>query len=242
MAAFNDIDSAIKKFTNNGNPYYALFVNGVKIDTNAVYEDIDEASEKLRDDLTPYKNSKNSWDDKIVVYCFNDKNAPTKLSVNEIKNKCSAAISLRFPDVRENNSGSNVNREVIEMLTLLRNDLATQKEKLASLEAELIEDDEDDEDDENPIIGSLKRNPEVMDGVINMAAMALGKLFNTTKVSALGSIDKIENNEPIDSVSLNNSIEILSKNDPKLVEHLAYLANLSLENPTQFNFLTSMLK
>ena len=131
--------------------------------------------------------------------------------LDEIKNKCSAAISLRFPDVRENNSGSNVNREVIEMLTLLRNDLATQKEKLASLEAELIEDDEDDEDDENPIIGSLKRNPEVMDGVINMAAMALGKLFNTTKVSALGSIDKIENNEPIDSVSLNNSIEILSK-------------------------------
>lgn len=237
MAAFNDLDSAIRKFTNNGNPFYALYVNGIKVDTNSMYEDIEEASEKLRDDLSPYKNSKNSWDDKIVVYCFNDKTSPTKLSANEIKNKCTAAITIRFPDVRERDNSGGSSREIIEILTILKNDLNVQKEKLASLQAELETDDENDEDnfDDNPIIGSLKRNPEVMDGIINMAAVALGKIFVKNPVSTIGSINTSDN-------SIQNSISILETADPKLCEHLAILADMAVNNPNQFNFLISMLK
>jgi hypothetical protein len=238
MAAYNDLESAIKKFTNNGNPYYALYVNGVKIDTNSVLDDIEEASEKLRDDLSPYKNSKNSWDDKIVVYCFNDKHAATKLSANEIKNKCTAAITIRFPDVRDrDNSNNGSSREIIEILTIMRNDLNVQKEKLASLQAELEsdEDDEDDDFDSNPIIGSLKRNPEVMDNIVNMAATAIGKIFVKNPVNAIGSVN-------LDDNSIENSISILEAADPKLNEHLAILADMATNNPSQFNFLISMLK
>lgn len=239
MAAYNDLDSAIKKFTNNGNPYYALYVNGVKIDTNSVFDDIEEASEKLRDDLSPYKNSKNSWDDKIVVYCFNDKHAATKLSANEIKNKCTAAITIRFPDVRDrDNSNNGSSREIIEILTIMRNDLNIQKEKLASLQAELESDEDEDNDDDfdsNPIIGSLKRNPEVMDNLVTMAATAIGKIFIKNPVNAIGSIDPVNN-------SIANSISILEAADPKLDEHLAILADMAVNNTNQFNFLISMLK
>jgi len=112
-----------------------------------------------------------------------------------------------------------------------------QREKIASVEAELQDNDDEDDDDGNPIIGALKSNPELMNTIVTGAMAALGNIFKKpTTITALGSIE-VNHDEKI-----SKSIEILKANDEKLSDHLEILANMSIENPGQFKWLISMLK
>jgi hypothetical protein len=66
---------------------------------------------------------------------------------------------------------------------------------------------------------------------------ALGNIFKKqSTITALGSVE-VDQDE-----KLTKSIEILKANDDKLSDHLEILANMSIENPTQFKWLISMLK
>jgi len=238
MAAYTTSESTIKKFLNNGYPYFSFYVNGIKIASNENANDIEDASEKLRDELLTYENNEiSSWDDKIIVYTFADKNVMLKAGKTDISYKCSAALTVRFPDKRQNNSyKTDSSFQVLQILQEMRNDMNIQREKLAALEAEM-QDDDDDEDDGNPIIGALKSNPELMNTIVTGAMAALGGLFQKNKpITALGSVE-VDQDE-----KLSKSIEILKDNDDKLSDHLEILANMSIENPTQFKWLISMLK
>ena len=55
MAAYTTSESTVKKFLNNGYPYFSFYVNGVKIASNENASDIEDASEKLRDELLTYE-------------------------------------------------------------------------------------------------------------------------------------------------------------------------------------------
>jgi hypothetical protein len=239
MAAYTTSESTIKKFLNNGYPYFSFYVNGVKIASNENASDIEDASEKLRDELLTYENNEiSSWDDKIIVYTFADKNVMLKAGKTDISHKCSAALTVRFPDKRQNNTyKTDSSFQVLQILQEMRNDMNIQREKIASLEAELKDDDDEDDDDGNPIIGALKSNPELMNTIVTGAMTALGNIFKKpSTITALGSIE-VDQDE-----KLTKSIEILKANDEKLSDHLEILANMSIENPVQFKWLISMLK
>jgi hypothetical protein len=236
MAAYTTSESTIKKFLNNGYPYFSFYVNNVKVASNENSSDIEDASEKLRDELLTYENNEiSSWDDKIIVYTFADKNVMLKAGKTDISHKCSAALTVRFPDKRQNNTyKTDSSFQVLQILQEMRNDMNIQREKIASLEAEL---QDDDDDDDNPIIGALKSNPELMNTIVTGAMAALGNIFKKpTTITALGSIE-VDQDE-----KLSKSIEILKANDENLSDHLEILANMSIENPGQFKWLISMLK
>jgi hypothetical protein len=211
--------------------------------SNENINDIEEASERLKDDLLPYEmNDLNSWEDKIVIYTFASAQTLQKVTKTDIAHKCSAALTVRFPDKRQNNmykTDNTANIQVLQILQEMRQDMNIQREKIASLEAEIQNDDDDDDDnDDNPIIGALKKNPELMNNLINGAVIALGSIFkkSTPVATALGSINNDDDNK------LLNSLEILKANDDNLADHLEILANMSIENPTQFKMLIGMLK
>jgi hypothetical protein len=236
MAAYTTSESTVKKFLNNGYPYFSFYVNGLKLASNENSSDIEDASEKLRDELLTYENNDiSSWDDKIIVYTFADKNVMLKAGKTDISHKCSAALTVRFPDKRQNNTyKTDSSFQVLQILQEMRNDMNIQREKIASLEAEMQ--DDDDEQDDNPIIGALKSNPELMNTIVTGAMTALGNIFK--KPVAITSLGSVEN----DDDKLLKSIEILKANDDKLADHLEILANMSIENPGQFKWLISMLK
>jgi hypothetical protein len=239
MAAYTTSESTVKKFLNNGYPYFSFYVNGLKIASNENSSDIEDASEKLRDELLTYENNDiSSWDDKIVVYTFADKNVMLKAGKTDISHKCSAALTVRFPDKRQNNTyKTDSSFQVLQILQEMRNDMNIQREKIASLEAEMQDDDDEDDDNSNPIIGALKSNPELMNTIVTGAMSALSGLFQKNKpITALGSVE-IDQDE-----KLLKSIEILKENDDKLSDHLEILANMSIDNPGQFKWLISMLK
>jgi hypothetical protein len=238
MAAYITSESTVKKFLNNGYPYFSFYANGLKIASNENASDIDEASEKLRDELLTYENNQlSSWDDKIIVYTFADKNVMLKAGKTDISHKCSAALTVRFPDKRQDNTyKTDSSFQVLQILQEMRNDMNIQREKIASLEAELQDDYNEDDDDSNPIIGALKSNPELMNTIVTGAMSALGNIFKKpSRITALGSIE-VDQEE-----KLAKSIEILKANDDKLSDHLEILANMSIENPGQFKWLISML-
>jgi hypothetical protein len=239
MAAFDNINSLTKKFINNGFPYFSIYINGSKAYSNSNIDDIEEAAELIKDELISFETSPTSYDDKIVIYTSDNKLFIQKSALKDLKERCSAALTARFPDQRQannNNSGA-ANLQVLQILQEMRNDMNIQREKLASLEAEMQDDDEEDDDDSNPIIGALKSNPELMNTIVTGAMSALGNIFKKpSTITALGSVE-VDQDE-----KLNKSIEILKANDDKLSDHLEILANMSIENPGQFKWLISMLK
>jgi hypothetical protein len=238
MAAFDNINSLQKKFINNGFPYFSIYENGLRSFSNILVDDIEEASEILKDELLDFEKSPTAYDSKIAIYTSDNKLFIQKSALKDLKEKCSAALTVRFLDQRQannNNSGA-ANLQVLQILQEMRNDMNIQREKIASLEAEMQDDDEDD-DDGNPIIGALKSNPELMNTIVTGAMAALGGLFQKNKpITALGSVEVEQDDK------LNKSIEILKANDDKLADHLEILANMSIDNPGQFKWLISMLK
>jgi hypothetical protein len=239
MAAYTTSESTVKKFLNNGYPYFSFYANNLKIASNENASDIESASELLRDELLAYENNdSSSWDDKIIVYTFADKNTMLKAGKTDISHKCSAALTVRFPDKRYyNNYKTDSSFQVLQILQEMRNDMNIQREKIAYLEAEIQDDDNDDDDNSNPIIGALKSNPELMNTIVTGAMAALGNIFKKpSTITTLGSVE-VDQDE-----KLTKSIEILKANDDKLSDHLEILANMSIENPGQFKWLISMLK
>jgi hypothetical protein len=239
MAAFDNINSLQKKFINNGFPYFSIYENGLRSFSNILVDDIEEASEILKDELLDFEKSPTAYDSKIAIYTSDNKLFIQKSALKDLKEKCSAALTVRFLDQRQannNNSGA-ANLQVLQILQEMRNDMNIQREKIASLEAELQDDDDEDDDDSNPIIGALKSNPELMNTIVTGAMAALGNIFKKpSTITALGSII-VDQDE-----KLTKSIEILKANDEKLSDHLEILANMSIENPGQFKWLISMLK
>jgi len=237
MAAFDNINSLQKKFINNGFPYFSIYENGLRSFSNILVDDIEEASEILKDELLDFEKSPTSYDSKIAIYTSDNKLFIQKSALKDLKEKCSAALTVRFLDQRQaNNNNQSANLQVLQILQEMRNDMNIQREKIASLEAEL-QDDDDEDDHGNPIIGALKSNPELMNTIVTGAMTALGNIFKKpSTITALGSIE-VDQDE-----KLTKSIEILKANDDKLSDHLEILANMSIENPGQFKWLISMLK
>ena len=237
MAAFDNINSLQKKFINNGFPYFSIYENGLRSFSNILVDDIEEASEILKDELLDFEKSPTAYDSKIAIYTSDNKLFIQKSALKDLKEKCSAALTVRFLDQRQaNNNNQSANLQVLQILQEMRNDMNIQREKLASLEAEMQDDDEDD-DDGNPIIGALKSNPELMNTIVTGAMAALGGLFQKNKpITALGSVEVEQDDK------LTKSLEILKANDDKLADHLEILANMSIDNPGQFKWLISMLK
>ena len=239
MAAFDNINSLQKKFINNGFPYFAIYENNLKSYSNIHVDDVEEASDMLKDELLDFEKSPTAYDSKIAIYTSDNKLFIQKSTLKDLKEKCSAALTVRFLDqmqANNNNNSGSANLQVLQILQEMRNDMNIQREKIASLEAEMQDDDDEDDDDGNPIIGALKSNPELMNTIVTGAMAALGNIFKKpVPITSLGSVE-------VDDDKILKSIEILKLNDDKLADHLEILANMSIDNPGQFKWLLSMLK
>jgi len=138
MAAFDNINSLQKKFINNGFPYFSIYENGLRSFSNILVDDIEEASEILKDELLDFEKSPTAYDSKIAIYTSDNKLFIQKSALKDLKEKCSAALTVRFLDQRQannNNSGA-ANLQFLQILQEMRNDINIQREKIASLEAE----------------------------------------------------------------------------------------------------------
>lgn len=112
----------------------------------------------------------------------------------------------------------------------LRSEIAALKMQLAG---EDMEDDQEEPEDENILSGILK-NPEIQKNLV----MGLMSLFNGNtgaKVTNLAGIPEDQEDK------IYAAIEVLKEADPNLADSLTKLANIAVNNPTQFKMLLSML-
>jgi len=118
-------------------------------------------------------------------------------------------------------------------------ELNSLKSQIAALQMKL--DEEDDEDEEEPEEGGIAgffRNPQMQ----NMLLQGLQNLLmpTTTKVTNMaGVMDGAASDQ---DAKIDEAIETLKQFDANLGDDLILLAQLALNDPSQFNFLIKMLR
>lgn len=117
-----------------------------------------------------------------------------------------------------------VNNEILSRLRGL-------EEKLEMLE----NDDEDDEDDQpNDMVSGLLNNPQVKNILFGM----LANVLTPQKPQGMAGIPDVK---PTDDEKIKAAIEILKDKTPDLADKLLKLAELSINNPSQYQWLVKML-
>lgn len=121
---------------------------------------------------------------------------------------------------------NHINNEIISRLRGL-------EEKLQMME----EDDEEiEEEDDNNILGGLLNNPQMKNMLIGM----LANIMTPNKPQAVAGIK--ENNANNDEeIKIITALEVLKNNTPDLGDKLLKLADMSTNNPSQYQWLIKML-
>lgn len=112
--------------------------------------------------------------------------------------------------------------------------------KLEAIEARLNTMEEDPEEDEEPEgIAGIIQDPERLQGMVNAIAgiIGLAKSIINPQTPVPGAIAGIADNKRLEA-----AINTLSKNDPKITEHLEKLAEMSETNKATFTYLLGMLE
>ena len=153
--------------------------------------------------------------------------------INSITFQLNKYSSPMYPAVMQGMNNNYVNNEILSKLKAL-------EEKITSLEAD--EEDEEDEDDNNnnDFLSGIMKNPQVQ----SMFMGFINNLFQPKKAQAMAGIPETENKLPIEATEeekINTAIEILAKNTTNLGDKLLKLAQMSIENPSQYYMLVRLL-
>jgi hypothetical protein len=110
-----------------------------------------------------------------------------------------------------------------------------------------VDEMESEEPEEKPagILGALLNNEAAMNTLVSSVAGIAAAFMNKLAIKPINNttmpINGIDH-EPTEQQKINKAIEVLSKNDPNLGDHLLILAKMSIDNPSQFTWLLGMLK
>lgn len=119
-------------------------------------------------------------------------------------------------------------------------------ERISALEAKQNQEIEEEEPGIGKVINSWLENPGELLDVIEKAKRVFGfaqvvQPFQTPQQEMIGNVVGTDNLEK-KIERLQAAVNILEKNDPKIIEHLEKLADMSQNNPGQFQFLISALE
>jgi hypothetical protein len=242
MADFNNIDNFVNAFISNGSPYFVLAIGkDVKArnpKSDITFDSVEEAGQFIEAHIKGYEDHEDKHKNVFKLYIFDEK-PKAKPAIDTAIKLADITISFQYPKTAEyyqqkQNYVSPANAEILAELKALRMK---------------VEEIEEEEEEESPsLIGALTSNPALMNTMVNAAVSAISALFVTKtnqnqpmQQNINPAIAGIET-EPSEQDKINKAIEVLSKADSNLGNHLLILAKMSIDNPSQFHWLLNMLK
>jgi hypothetical protein len=242
MADFNNIDNFVNAFISNGSPYFVLAIGkDVKArnpKSDITYYSVEEAGEFMGNHIKGYEDHEDKHKNIFKLYIFDEK-PKTKPAIDTAIKLADITISFQYPKTAEyyqqkQNYVSPANAEILAELKALRMK---------------VEEIEEEEEEESPsIIGALTSNPALMNTMVNAAVSAISAILTKFSPSQNQPMQQNINpaiagvEEPSEAEKINKAIEVLSKSDKDLGNHLLILAKMSIDNPSQFHWLLNMLK
>lgn len=215
-------------FTSEDLPYYALMNSNTLFSSNTVNNNIDEVSEKLKNDLLKFEENKNS---EVLTIKLFEKPFKIKEFTKEIGN---ATRYVRLFDEYVGYLGRVQNNQDDRMLQMLE----SINTRLAALEE--VEEDEEEEEvkQDNGLMGLIDTalKSEEMKGMLINGFMGLANKFIQPKTTALAGIPEEQDEKIL------KAIELLKQHDNILGDDLLKLASIAINDNGQFNFLLSMLR
>lgn len=240
---FTGIDNIIEAFEANDIPYFGVFAGKSLIFKNPTrgeeaIQDTFEAAELLKSFL--YKLNKGS----NAVYTLK---LYENLPAGGINDKTPANFSINF---RLNLEGMYLTNDKTVQYEQRQNQQSEILAELKALRMKVEEIEEEEEEDEAPsLIGALTSNPQLMNNMVNAAMGIIAGVLNKFTPNQNQPMQQNINpaiagveTEPSEQDKINKAIEVLSKADSNLGNHLLILAKMSIDNPSQFNWLINMLK
>jgi len=241
MADFNNIDNFVNAFISNGSPYFVLAIGkDVKArnpKSDITFDSVEEAGQFIEAHIKGYEDHEDKHKNIFKLYIFDEK-PKAKPAIDTAIKLADITISFQYPKTAEyyqqkQNYVSPANAEILAELKALRMK---------------VEEIEEEEEEESPsLIGALTSNPALMNTMVNAAVSAISALF-VTKTNQNQPMQQNINpaiagvEEPTEQDKINKAIEILSQSDKNLGNHLLILAKMSIDNPSQFDWLLNMLK
>lgn len=243
MADFNNIDNFVNAFVSNGSPYFVLAIGSdVKArnpKSDITFESIEEAGQFLEGHLKGYEDHEDKHKNIFKLYIFDEK-PKAKPTFETAKKIADITISFQYPKSAEyyqqkQNYVSPANAEILAELKALRMK---------------VEEIEEVEEEESPsLIGAITSNPQLMNTLVTAAMGMIAGVLNKFTPNQNQPMQKNINpaiagveEEPTEQQKIDKAIEVLSKSDKELGNHLLILAKMSIDNPSQFHWLLNMLK
>lgn len=134
---------------------------------------------------------------------------------------------MGYPMAAQNN---HINNEILSKLRGL-------EEKILELESEEVE-EEEEEQPENNFIGSILNSPQMKNLIFGMLANVM---TNNNKPQAMAGIPVNTEIDVKEEEKIAAAIEILKEKTPDLGDKLLKLADMSINNTQQYNWLVKML-
>lgn len=243
MADFNKLDNFVNAFISNGSPYFVLAIGkDVKArnpKSDITFESVEEAAQFMEGHILRYEEDEDKHKNIFKLYIFDEK-PKARPSIDTAMKIADITISFQYPKSAEyyqqkQSYVSPANAEILAELKALR------------MKVEEIE--EPEEEEAPSLIGAITSNPELMNTLVTAAMGMLAGVLNKfvpnqnqqlMQKNINPAIAGVE--EPTEEEKINKAIEVLSKSDKDLGNHLLILAKMSIDNPTQFHTLLNMLK
>lgn len=238
------IDSVCAKFLEDGFPYYIVTTSYGENCVNKKISDIEEATEKLRTELTDMEEYDNGL--KYTINTFSQ--IPTKNW--KVKKEYETYYSFNFPKKAQIEEARNNNRE--RYYEVKNNDHTLMRELLNELKQEnkelkdkiqIIENSEPDEvieeSAQSNILGAVLNNPQIQAVLAGVLTNMVSNTFNQPKPQAMAGIPQINQTE---EQKIAQALEVLIKHNNQLGDDLLLLADMAENNTFQFNMLLKMLR
>lgn len=124
--------------------------------------------------------------------------------------------------------------------------ISEMRKEMQELRQMISQQRENEYDESEPeTIGSVLidaiKNPDQLFNLINAGRALFGLPVQNPPAVAIGGIGDAAGSKEDQLQRLSNAIDILEKNDPKIVDHLEKLAEIATKNPMQFKMLLTML-
>jgi hypothetical protein len=241
-------EKAIEAYENAKIPAVAIFSNK-QIIFRYGGSDIEEGSQLLEDFLTAIEHSNATYTLKVF-----ENTGKNDLRIKE-KTECDLSFNFKILPIdeyetRKNERGNGYGMgAVLDKLNSMQNEIADIKQNGIGM----IEDEpgNDPGEDWQSIMFDYLKNPHKLGTLVNnLKALANGQMIPETQPAMIGNhVEKISStgnnadviNEDNKMEKLAAALDILEKNDPKIVDHLVKLAEISNTNKTLFRMLIKNL-
>jgi hypothetical protein len=228
---YHGIDKIIAAFKQNDMPYYSVqWKEGKKVlslSFNNTIDDIDSAAEKLQNYLSSLNTA--SGDEYYLQLWDEVPEKKERINDGDVTYKFVLRSLPYTPEQYEERS-----QQFTENRNTRWNELMS---RISAIEEKISEPEEEDEEEEEEnlsmagIINQLIQKPEIQTAIMGY----IGNLFTKQPIAVAGVPDT-------ELLSLEQSLQILSKHTKDLEGDLKLLADMAEKNPTQFKFLLSMLR